>query len=248
MTAPRRFTDRDFDEAYQRVILGNNFFEEPEYYLRDKPRYRRTLDYIARIDLPRPSKILEIGGGQIALLSHELFGDQCTLADVGEGYADAATRFGLGFVVCDLAHDDLEFQEELDMVVLLEVIEHMAIPPHLVLEKIARWIKPGGYIFLTTPNLYRLRNSIRLFLGMPVFHNFFYPERGESLGHPIEYSAEHLRFQMERAGLEVQYVELAQLQNSGATPLTKIGRKVLAPLQKRPLWRDSLVALARKPR
>jgi len=75
----RQITPAAFDAAYRQVILGNHFFEAPGYYHNQRPRYRKTLGFIARLDLPRPAKILDTG----------------LLADVGSEYADAVTRFGL---------------------------------------------------------------------------------------------------------------------------------------------------------
>jgi SAM-dependent methyltransferase len=244
-TTGRRTTMAAFDHAYDDVILGNHFFEDPGYYRRYRRRYRRTLEHIARLPLAHPARILEVGGGQIALLCHEMFQDECALADVSDRYADAVTRFGLEFVTCDLLHDDLDAREPYDLIVLCEVVEHLPIPPHIVLEKLRARIRPGGYLLVTTPNLYRLRNVVRLAMGLPVLSHFFYPDRGSSIGHLLEYSADHLRWQIERAGFVVESICFRQLSNAGSTLATRIGRLLLAPLLLRPLWRDSLVACAR---
>ena len=243
----RRLERSAFDRAYAKLISGNRFFEEDRYYDLQRPRYWRTLQWIARLPLPERAKILEIGGGQISLLCAELFDDVCVLADVNDRYADAVKQHGVAFRRCDLLHDDLEDRERYDLVVLCEVIEHIPVPPHIVFEKIKRWMRRGGALLLTTPNLYRLRNTVRLALGMPVFGTFFYPERGQSLGRPLEYSREHLQWHLERAGFERVTVRTLQLSNAGATPLTQLARWLLSPLQLRPLWRDSLLAVAHRP-
>jgi SAM-dependent methyltransferase len=247
-TASSRCLDRaGFDRAYDEVVLGNDFFEEPGYYRRYRDRYRRTLEYLCRLPLPHPARVLEVGGGQMALLMTRLFGDACNLADVNPAHAAAVEKFGLRHVICDLLHDDLAARDEYDLVVSCEVIEHIPIPPHLVLEKMARWLKPGGYLFLTTPNLYRLRNVVRLASGQEVFCNFFHPARGQSIGHALEYSAPQMRWQLERAGLEVLYVDLVQLTNHGSLRLARLVRPLVAPLLwAHPLWRDNMVACARR--
>lgn len=249
-TTPQRrtFTTAEFDRAYDEVVIGNHFFEEPAYYRRYRGRYRRTLAYVARLPLPRPARILEVGGGQMILLCRELFGDHGTLADVSETYADAVTRFDLGFTTCDLLHDDLPARGEYDLVVLGEVIEHLPVPPHIVLDKVRRWIRPGGHVLVTTPNLYRLRNVVRLALGMRLFCNFYYPPRGRSLGHPVEYSREQLGWQIERAGLDLVFNELTQLSNRGSSVAANVARALMVPLLARPEWRDNLVACGRRPR
>ena len=240
-TGPRPVDPEAFRRAYDELVIGNHFFEAPSYYVQQRRRYERTLRHIAGLSLPPGSRVLEIGGGQMTLLCQRLFGHECVLADIGEEYADAVTDHGIDFQPCDLP-----FRDHFDLVVLCEVIEHMPVPPHIVLGKIGSWIRPGGWLLLTTPNLYRIRNAVRLALGMKVFGHYFYPERGQSLGHPVEYTAEHMRWQLERAGFEAVTTRLEQLSNVGATPLTRLARWAVRPLQLRPLWRDSIVATARR--
>jgi hypothetical protein len=105
-------------------------------------------------------------------------------------------------------------------------------------------MKPGGLLFMTTPNLYRLRNVIRLMLGMRVFDHFFIPERGHSIGHPFEYSAEHLSWQISQGGFKDIDVTYRQLSLSGSTFRAKLARMLLSPLLLREKFRDSLVVSA----
>jgi len=245
----RAFDRSSFDEAYRKLILTGQFFEVDDYYRGNWSRYRRTFELLSSLPLPNPAKMLEVGGGQMALLSRYLYGDDCAVGDVNEQFNATLLEHGVAFHRCDLIRDDLPFEDDLDVVVLLEFVEHVPMPLHEVLEKVKRWIKPGGYLFITTPNLYRLRNVVRLALGLRVFDFFFVPEENKSIGHPFEYFSEHLRFHLERAGFEVQSIDLKQLHGfqSGATLLTKLGRLAATPLFSNPKWRDSLVAVAKKP-
>jgi len=243
----RSFTRAEFEQAYSDVVLGNHFFEAAAYYHEHKTRYRRTLEHVAALPLPPQADILDVGGGQIALLCGRLFDDRGVVADVNEKYADALTRFNTRFVQCDLLHDDIPDRDAFDLVALCEVIEHMPIPPHQVLEKVKAWIRPGGYLLITTPNLYRLRNVIRLALGREIFCTFYYPPRGQSLGHPLEYDRKQLTWHIEHAGFVTRYVRHQQLVNVGSTPITKIARVLAAPFLTVPRWRDQLIAVAQKP-
>ncbi len=237
----------NFDRAYQDLVLNNRFFENPVYYIQQKPRYKQVLADIQKLPMPADARLLEIGGGQIALLAQSLLGTRSTVADLSDTYKAGLLHHGLKFHICDLLHDDLPVREVFDVVVLCEVIEHLPIPPYIVLEKILRWMKPGGWIYITTPNLYRLRNLVRMALGARVFDLFYLPERGQGIGHPFEYSEFHLQWQLEKAGLEPIQIQLRQLDNAGASPITQLGRILATPLLLRPLWRDKLVAIARKP-
>ena len=242
--ATRKLTKKDFDRAYQKVVLNNSFFEKDNYYIQQKPRYFQTIKYLCSLELPEKKNILEIGGGQIALLMKELFNDTCTIADVNEAHKSGILNYGVDFLRCDLLHDNLEEKSAYDLVIMCEVIEHMPIPPHIILEKIKTWIKPNGLLFLTTPNLYRFRNLIRLALGMRVFDTFLIPERGKSIGHPIEYSKTHMEWQLKEAGFSSINIELKQLDNAGSSFWTQLGRIIATPVLLRPLWKDKLVATA----
>jgi SAM-dependent methyltransferase len=198
--------------------------------------------------LSRPARLLEIGGGQIALLLKELFEDEVVVADLTYDHAAAVTRHGVEFRRCDLIRDDLPERGAFDAVVLCEVVEHLPVPLHLVLTKIALWLRPGGFVFVTTPNLYRLRNVVRLATGRELFCPLHYPEPGQGIGHPFELSADNLRWHMERAGLEGVVVELAQLTMRGSSYGATLGRMAAWPLlYARRSLRDSLVAWGRMP-
>lgn len=243
---PRPLDPRAFAAAYQKVVLGNSFCEEPGYYRTYRGRYRATMAWLCRTGLARPARLLEIGGGQIALLSKELFGDEAVVADVGDEHASAVTRHGVEFRRCDLIRDDLPERAVFDAVVLCEVVEHLPVPLHLVLEKVARWVRPGGLVFVTTPNLYRLRNVVRLATGHELFCPLHYPEPGQGIGHPFEFSSDHLRWHMQRAGLEGVVVELTQLTMRGSSLGANLGRLAAWPLiMARRTLRDSLVGWGR---
>ena len=62
----------DFEKAYEKVVLSSIFFEQDLYYVQQKPRYLDILRYICQLSLPRAARILETGGGQIALLTKEI--------------------------------------------------------------------------------------------------------------------------------------------------------------------------------
>lgn len=246
-TAPRNFDGSAFDAAYREVILGNAFFEIPQYYVQNRPRYRNTMKRVCRLPLPEKAEVLEIGGGQTALLMSRLFGDKSSCGDLYETYASSLTRHGVEVFLYDLTRDEPPPGRQWDLILLCEVVEHLPVPPHIILEKLRRAIRPGGFLFVTTPNLYRFRNVVRLALGKPVLSTFFYPEPGQGIGHPIEYSDAHLRWHLERAGFTVEWTELCQLANNAATFGAQLARWASTPLYLRRLWRDNLVAAARNP-
>jgi 2-polyprenyl-3-methyl-5-hydroxy-6-metoxy-1,4-benzoquinol methylase len=186
--------------------------------------------------------VLEVGGGQIVLMLKALFDCEAAIADVNGEYKQSLIDQRCDFHECDLLYDDLPYRGVFDVVILCEVIEHLPVPPHRILDKIRSWMKPGGTIFVTTPNLYRLRNIARLAFGMRVFDHFYIPDRGSSIGHLFEYSAEHLSWQLTHGGFVDVEVSYRQLTFSGSTFGARLARCLMSPLMGRRKFRDSLVA------
>ena len=253
----RAFSRRDFDREYDRSVATGEagaFLEVPDYYEAQRERYYRTLCHVAALDLPRPAKILEVGGGQMALLCKRLFGDEPCVGDVSADYAQSVTRQGVEFFKLDLLVDDLPDEQKgtFDLVILAEVIEHLPVPGYVPLEKIKSWLKDGtddaagvgGRVLVTTPNLYRIRNVWRLLTGRKIFCNFHYPDPGKCGGHQLEYSHRHLAWALQRAGLRVDYCRMEQLTNHGHSAKAKVLRAAASPMHAVPRWRDNLVAVA----
>ena len=56
----------------------------------------------------------------------------------------------------------LQFAQPFDAVLITEIIEHVAHPDEF-LRKTAQLVRPGGYVFMTTPNGAYLRNTLPKF-------------------------------------------------------------------------------------
>lgn len=237
----------EFDAAYQSLILEQSFLEGSAYYLERKERYWNTLRRLEGCLLPG-TRILDIGGGQFALLAQRLFQCRTEVADIDSRYRQSIDSAGIPFHHLNLVADDFRFDHPFDLVILGEVIGHVPVPPHVVFSKLSALLAPGGRIAITTPNIFRLRNLIRMVLAKPMFAHFVLPHKDMPPGHFIEYDLEQMVWQMQFAGLEVEAREHAQLDLGGATLSARLVRQMLSPLlQVRPVWRDNLFVLGRKP-
>jgi 2-polyprenyl-3-methyl-5-hydroxy-6-metoxy-1,4-benzoquinol methylase len=246
--AARRIPYRRFREVYDAVILGADFLEEHAYYEHYRERYWRTLGYIEPLLTQPHARVLDIGSGQFALLCRHLFDARCDVADIDSRHVEVLRRSGIGFQQVDLFRGAPVGREAYDLVVLAEVIEHVPRPPYLVFGELRACLRPGGRLLVTTPNLYRLRNVVRLALGRRVFDPFLVPEKDRPLGHFLEYDLGQLTWHMREAGFEVERATIDQLDHGGMSTGARLARQMLRPLLAlRPLWQDNLVLVGRRP-
>ncbi|MGX5653811.1 class I SAM-dependent methyltransferase [Geodermatophilus nigrescens] len=238
----RRLTDEQFESEFDHVV-GLGWQETPDYYRRYRSRYAAVLARWAGEAPEEPQDLLEVGGGQLALMAHRAWGDRAVVADVGPTCFVSLTREGVACHLWNLARDDSPFAETFDAVLCSEVLEHLPVPGHVPLARLRQRLRPGGRLILTTPNLYRLRNVVFLATGRPLFDVFDLPsDRG--FGHVLEYSRDHLAWQLERAGFRDHSVELVEF---GHVPHRRSDRVLAAagaPLRRIPRFRDNLLVTA----
>jgi SAM-dependent methyltransferase len=243
-------TVRVFDEgAFERAfteMASIRWQEEPEYYPRYRTRYEAILRRFAEEAPERRLDLLDIGGGQLAYLAVALWTDRGCVADIGDDCFAALRAKGIEAFEWDLALEDAPTDRRFDAVFFSEVIEHLPVPGHIALRRLRTLLRSGGLLFCSTPNLYRLRNIVYLIRGRPLFDHFDLPgERG--YGHVLEYSAEHLAWQFQRAGFVDYVVELHDFTHVPHERLDRALSALGAPLRRIPRYRDNLLAVATAP-
>jgi SAM-dependent methyltransferase len=227
------------------MVATMRWQEEPQYYPRYKERYLAVLREFARTARVTSTDILEIGGGQLAYLSLQLWGrDQACVADISTGCFAGLNERGIDTFQWNVAADDAPCAQKFDVIFLSEVIEHLPVPGHVPLARLRAMLRPGGLLLCSTPNLYRLRNIVYLATGRPLFDHFGLPgEHG--YGHVLEYSAEHLAWQFEQAGFTDVKIELRDFSHAPNKPADRALAALGAPLRRIPRYRDNLLAVAR---
>jgi len=244
----RPWKPRDFDSLYERYICQDEFqFGGRDYYLRYRSRYKECIQRFAALAPSRPLEVLDVGGGQLALLCAKLWNDHGVVADLPGPHLLYVASHGVETAHWNLLKSEPPFDAKFDFVFFSEVIEHLPIPGYVVLERLRKVLRPGGVIICTTPNLYRLRNVVFMALGRPIFDYFQYPEGDTPLLHVLEYSRDHLDWQFKKAGFAQRRVEYSQMHHSPTNPLFRPLAWLGYPLHIVPRWRDNLVATAFAP-
>jgi 2-polyprenyl-3-methyl-5-hydroxy-6-metoxy-1,4-benzoquinol methylase len=238
----------EFDRVYEQHICRDEMqFGGRGYHLRYRSRYKECIRRFAALAPDHPVDVLDVGGGQLALLCKELWKDRGYAADLPGPHLTFMAERGLKTIHWNLCASDLQSSTKFDIVFFSEVIEHLPIPGYIALERLKKVLKPGGALICTTPNLYRLRNVVFLAIGQPIFDNFQYPDSDTALGHVLEYSRGHLDWQFKRAGFTQYNVEYFQAHHMPTNPLHRPLATLGYPLHLLPRWRDYLIATAYLP-
>ena len=244
----RQWKPHDFDSLYERHICREELqFGGVAYYRRYRSRYKECIKRFAALAPAHRVDVLDIGGGQLALMCTKLWSDHGTVADLPGPHLLYMAAHGLETVQWNICKAEPPLAAKYDFVFFSEVIEHLPIPGYIVLERIRKVLRPGGVIICTTPNLYRLRNLVFMALGQPIFDYFQYPDEDIALSHVLEYSRDHLDWQFKKAGFTQCRVEYSQMHHSPTNPLHRPFAWVGYPLHLVPHWRDYLLATAYAP-
>jgi SAM-dependent methyltransferase len=244
----RPWKPREFDSSYERYICQEELkFGGRDYYLRYRSRYKELIRRFAALVPPHPIDVLDVGGGQLALMALKLWNDRGVVADLPGPHLDYIAGHGVEAVHWNLCKTDAPFDRKFDFIFFSEVIEHLPIPGYMVLERLRKILRPGGVIICTTPNLYRLRNVVYMAMGINIFDYFRYPDEDIALLHVLEYSRDHLDWQFKRAGFKQCQVEYSLMPHLPTNPLFRPLALLGYPLHILPRWRDYLVATAYAP-
>ena len=237
----------EFDRAYDTHILGREFVEFREYYERSRERYWRSFKFFERFPLPENAETLDIGGGQFGILLGALRGCRATAADKVDRAGEDVNAAGMELVPLDLMADDYGMEGRFDAITMLEVIEHLPVPPYVTFGKLRKLLKPGGFLFLTTPNGYRIRNILYMLANKRILDHFRFAEPGRVLGHQLEYTLQQIEWQLSQAGFEVAMAELYENGWRGASLKARISHAATLPFTLAPHLRSAVVACGRNP-
>ena len=189
------------DEVLDSFDLGRHANTEVRRYL--EGHWLRYLETMALIPRDRGLKVLDLGGGMphafLALV--HLAREKAEFAAIVEAHHEgtgrerfASTR-GRDDLVVDIYAANLEISrlpladESVDVVLAMEVLEHLALNPAHMFAEAQRVLRPGGTLIVTTPNIVSYRSLALAQSGQsPYSFGVFVPYHGVYGRHNREYT------------------------------------------------------------
>ncbi len=104
---------------------------------------------------------------------------------------------------CDLSKNNIPFEKEVfDIILLAETLEHLNFHPDKVFKEISRILKSGGEIIITTPNIVRLNNRLKLILGKSIHQDI---KKEYTPGtHYREYSVREIMYLLNKNNIDIK--------------------------------------------
>ena len=187
------------------------------YFKFQKERYLKDINYFSKLD--NVNNVLEIGAAPFhlsALLVQHNYNLKILDLDPSR-FSDFLNEFNIHAEKCDIEHDVFPVEKSsIDLAIFTEVFEHLRINPVETLNKISETIRPGGYIYLTTPNFYRHYNLVNIIKGkgfVNAFREFNKLNTIGHMGHVREYTRGEVTEFLENSNFEIVDFEYKNASN-----------------------------------
>jgi SAM-dependent methyltransferase len=199
--------------------------EEQERYLRDGwVRMQIVLRLLEGLRARGVKRVLELGSNPYVLtvLLQRRFDFDLELANYfGESMAAGGSfthvaelegkRVEFPFAHFNIEQGAFPYEDgRFDCVLFCEILEHLLMSPDRAVAEMARIVKPGGFLIISTPNATRLTNLYFLLLGKNIWDG--YSANGPYGRHNREYTLAEVRDLMDRHGFEPSQWEVRNLQ------------------------------------
>ncbi|HKY01583.1 MAG TPA: methyltransferase domain-containing protein [Burkholderiales bacterium] len=204
-------------EASALRILGSE--EGPS--LKDYWKYhaaRLALDFdwtVKTVD--KSAAVLEIGGFPFfltAALSDAGYRVQ-TVDKLSPSAGRLAEQLKISVCTCDIETEALPFESNsFDVVLFNEVFEHLRIDPIFTVDALHRVLKPGGRLWLSTPNLKSLKGMFNFLfkseawgiIGDGVYAQYEHLRTQGWMGHVREYTSKEVSDFLRSCGFEIEKI------------------------------------------
>jgi 2-polyprenyl-3-methyl-5-hydroxy-6-metoxy-1,4-benzoquinol methylase len=193
-------------EEVLKVLQENEQIQNLDYFYFHTHRLNFLIKKLEEFYQPRKT-FLDIGSlmGYLLIAAHQIgyqvFGTD--LAKFVREIEKLSQKYNFTNLPADLSVNGLPFPDNyFDIIVFSEVLEHLNFHPAQLFIEIARVLKPKGIVIVTTPNLSRLNNVIKLMGNISV--NAELDELYTEGTHYREYTADEVVYLLQMAGLEIR--------------------------------------------
>jgi SAM-dependent methyltransferase len=189
----------DFDAVYKEITAVSGSC----YHARIKGRVAYTWEMVSPL-ITADSTVVEIGVGPMAAVVTQLKGAHVIGVDINDDQRDLCNRFKIDLRIRDIQAQALPLEDEsADLILLLEVIEHLCIYPNYVLDEIYKKLKTNGYLVISTVNFLRISSRIRVLLGKNPLINYFEPSE-DGRNHVREFVPAEMAYYMRESGFSIE--------------------------------------------
>lgn len=227
----------DFGTLYKEIVEVSG--TRSDYHARIKPRIIYTWERICDL-ISADSSVVEVGVGPMTALVKQLKKVQVIAVDHVHDQEALCKKFNIELRICDLQTNPLPLEDEsVDMILMLEVIEHLCVYPKYVLDEIYKKLKVGGYLVVSTVNFLRISNRVRVLVGKHPLRNFEPSEDGHN--HVHEFAPKDLADYMKKSGFNIE-----KTYRYGLACTSHILSVILRIAYTYPRFRNYFVIVARK--
>lgn len=174
---------------------------QKEYFEIHVTRYQWILNFIQSLNLPPASKILDIGCypphlfNSLSILGYHLFGVSSEHEKISSKNVKTA----------NIETEPLPYPDKsIDFILFSEVFEHLSKNPLNILTESKRVLTDNGYLLITTPNVARSQNLIKIILGQNIYFPIEQLSENINHRHNREYTLSELISLVSFAGLTIE--------------------------------------------
>lgn len=232
----REVIQRDLDEGLLKALsekpciydMCDNIIDHDKTYLKQHAkRFTEILQLIP--DEPLKYRICDVGAGLgfLSILLKIKGGYTVDAVDLDTSvsfWQERFNKYGISQNAVDISKDHLPFEDAtFDIVIFSEVIEHLPSTPFMIMSEFKRVLKKGGYLIITTPNICRLSNIVKLASGQNILPDVskLTSISSPKTPHVREYSISELKDIVWESGLRLDKLKLSRCWDQwGITPLS----------------------------
>lgn len=199
------------DEAARKIRDADNGLHSwfNNYALQQRARIALDIDIVSKC-ITKDARIVEFGSMPFltTIVLHEL-GYEIRGTDISpERFRKTIDASGIMVDKCDIELEPMPFQDSsFNVALFMEIFEHLRINPINSLREAYRVLKPGGLLFLSTPNLKSLAGLYEYIFrgrtGADPFDEYMKLEEIGHMGHVRLYSAREVCDFLTRIGFSI---------------------------------------------